>query len=269
MASGQHQKRPTFQFWRESAQLLDNWPRTPMLRTSLGKPFNKVCVMVSPFDPSIEQLPAVLPIFPLPGALLLPRGNLPLNIFEPRYVAMINAALKTDTRMIGMIQPADAEGDPSPQNLCRVGCAGRISSFSETDDGRFMLQLTGVIRFSVDREIEMESGFRRVFPNYERFHNDLMPTPDMEGIDRDTLMAATKNYFEANSYDTDWDALEKTSVLTLVTSLAMACPFDVMEKQALLEAENPVDRAAVLTSLLQMGAAAGMGEDGDGDISLN
>ena len=226
--------------------------------------------MVSPFDPSIDQLPAVLPIFPLAGALLLPKGTLPLNIFEPRYLAMINAALKTDTRLIGMIQPADPEGKPGPNNLCRVGCAGRISNFSETDDGRYVLQLTGVIRFAIEREIDMETGYRRVFPDYDRFCKDLTATPEIGDIDRVALMEATKAYFEANSYDTDWEALEKTSALTLVTSLSMACPFDVMEKQALLEAENHMERAAVLTSLLRMGAASGhRSDDSDSETSLN
>ena len=225
--------------------------------------------MAGPFAPSSENMPAVMPIFPLAGALLLPTGTMPLNIFEPRYLAMVNAALKTDDRMIGMIQPADAEGDPGPNNLCRVGCAGRITSFSETEDGRYVIQLTGIARFTVEREIEQAEGFRRVFPDFSAYTADLGQPDAMEDIDSDELLAATKAYFEANSYETDWDALEKTSKLTMVTSLAMACPFDVMEKQALLEATTVQERAKVLTSLLKMGAALGAGDDADREQSLN
>ena len=213
--------------------------------------------MPGPFDPKFDELPHSLPIFPLPGALLLPRGDLPLNIFEPRYVAMISDTLKTDSRMIGMIQPVDVDAEPSVKNLCRVGCAGRITTFSETEDGRFVLSLTGLIRFTVSEELGLANGYRRVVPIFDEFQGDLVTSDDLEQIDREALMAATRAYFDANGYDTDWKAMEKTSVLSLVTSLAMACPFDDMEKQALLEAPTPFERANVLTSLLEMGAAAG------------
>ena len=203
----------------------------------------------SPFDPRYEDLPASLPIFPLPGALLLPGGRLPLNIFEPRYLNMVRDALAGE-RLIGMIQPSEESEDPGSAETYRTGCVGRIVAFSETDDGRYLITLAGLIRFDVAEELPLEEGYRRVAANFERFRDDLIE--DTEGIDRDSLLEALRAYFEVTGLDSDWSAVEKAPDESLVTSLAMACPFDPPEKQALLEAMTLSDRAETLITILRM-----------------
>jgi len=205
------------------------------------------------FDPSFEALPQELPIFPLTGVLLLPRGRLPLNIFEPRYLNMINEALRT-SRMIGMIQPKGPNTGDQPE-VYRTGCAGRIISFSETEDGRYLITLSGLARFDIAEEMPLREGFRTVRPDWAPYRGDL--TEDgSAGIDRERMMRSLRGYFDANKVDANWDAIEDTPTDRLVNALAMMCPFQPSEKQALLEAPTLPDRANVMIALLEMSLAA-------------
>lgn len=204
------------------------------------------------FHPGPEALPEEFGIFPLEGALLLPGGTLPLNVFEPRYLALVEDALASG-RMFGMVQPDPAapEGPHGPATY-RIGCLGRISSFSETDDGRFLISLTGLARFAIVEEAGMRNGYRRVWADFTPYLADLdLPAP--EALDRPALMAALRSYFKARDIQANWDAIKESADAFLITTLAMACPFPPAEKQALLEADTPDDRARVLTALLQIG----------------
>jgi len=204
----------------------------------------------------MDKLPTEFPVFPLGGALLLPQGKLPLNIFEPRYRAMVEDALASG-RVIGMVQPDESRtGTPSGPALYKVGCLGRLSSFSEADDGRYLITLTGMVRFVIGVELEMQRGYRRVRADLARFRSDLDGKPSTLGIDRDGLTQALRVYFSANGFDANWDAINEMEDDALVTTLAMVCPFDPAEKQALLEAPKVADRASTLLTLLQMGAHA-------------
>jgi Lon protease-like protein len=207
-----------------------------------------------PFDPVFEELPAVLPVFPLPGALLLPGGRLPLNIFEPRYLAMVRDAL-AGARLIGMIQPSEEAEDVGAAALYTTGCAGRIVAFSETEDGRYLITLAGLVRFEVARELEPQGGYRRVEPDFAPWRGDLDEDPG--DIDRARLFEALHGYFEATGIEGDWSAMEETGDEALVASLAMACPFDPREKQALLEAPTLPERARTMTTILRMAAHDG------------
>jgi Lon protease-like protein len=208
------------------------------------------------FHPRAENLPGEIPVFPLSGALLLPRGKLPLNIFEPRYLAMTEDALG-QSRMLGMIQPDPTipEVDARP-SLFRVGCLGRLSSFSESDDGRYLITLTGVIRFAIAAEIDMRRGYRRVRADFTPFVADLDLEPPPIGVARDTLLEALRGYFLQRGFDANWDAIKRLPDDMLVFTLAMVCPFEPVEKQALLEAPSEAERASTLLTLLQMGAVA-------------
>ena len=204
----------------------------------------------NPFDPTFDRLPRTLPIFPLAGVVLLPRGRLPLNIFEARYLAMVEDALGNG-RMIGMIQPTDpASGSRDPE-IYETGCAGRITSFAEVEDGRFLITLSGLCRFDVRRELEGVRGYRRVEPDWTRFADDLQE-PQGAALDRPKLMAGLRGYLKANGISVDWDAIGATSDERLVTSLAMVCPFGPSEKQALLEAPDLAQRAKLLIALIEM-----------------
>ena len=203
----------------------------------------------------LEDLPAELPVLPLTGVLLLPRGRLPLNIFEPRYLAMTRDAL-APPRLVGMIQPLSPDGDGDVRanpDLYGIGCAGRIVSFSETDDGRFLMTLTGVARFEVEAELPMRSGYRRVIPRWDRFKGDLATDPGT--VDRKALLASLKPYFESRGLKADWQLVEKTEDERLIAMLAMACPFAPPEKQALLEAPGVKARAELLLGLIEMALA--------------
>jgi Lon protease-like protein len=206
------------------------------------------------FHPRVEDLPGEFPVFPLPGALLLPRGKLPLRIFEPRYVAMTEDALGRG-RMFGMIQLDDttAETATGPA-LFRVGCLGRLSSFSETDEGHFLITLNGVIRFAVVTELDMHRGYRRVRGDYTRYLGDLSLEPPAIGMPREPLVTALRGFFTHRGIDANWDAIKRLSDDVLVVTLAMVCPFEPAEKQALLEAPTEAERAAALLTLLRMGA---------------
>jgi Lon protease-like protein len=219
-----------------------------------------------PIFPDFEDLPEIIPIFPLAGVLLLPGGTLPLNIFEPRYLAMTDDALKTDDRIIGMIQPTgadDAEASTSPgrhgPEVYPTGCAGRMISFSETGDGRYLINLLGIARFRVGEELPLHRGYRRIRPDFAPFEDDLEPEA-ASAIDREQLNAVLGRYFKAQSIDPDWSTIEKMADRDLVTFLAMGCPFGPPEKQALLEARNTEDCARVLLTLLEMSGSADTGE---------
>lgn len=211
--------------------------------------------MPGAFDLSFEELPRIIPIFPLSGALLLPRGKLPLNIFEPRYVHMVQDAIAAE-RVIGMIQP---ENDDDPPAVFKTGCMGRITSFSETDDGRLLITLDGVCRFDVLEELPLTNGYRRVVADCHLFRADLATDHEAE-IQRDRLLEALRSYLALKHVDANWEAIEKTDDLNLVTSLAMMCPFEASEKQALLEAPGISDRAEIMVTLLEMALL----ESGDG-----
>ena len=202
------------------------------------------------FDPHFDDLPPAMPVFPLPSVLLLPRGKLPLNVFEPRYLAMTRATLSAKDRMIGIIQPTEKEELGKVPKLYPTGCAGRITSFSETDDGRYLVSLAGVCRFDVTEELPIADGFRRVSVSYDRFRRDL----DVEEspIERDRLLAALLPYFKSHNIAVEWDTVKTTPDERLVTTLSMVCPFGPSEKQALLESMNLGERAKLLTALLEM-----------------
>ena len=222
----------------------------------------------NPFDPSFEQLPETLPIFPLSGVLLLPGGKLPLNIFEPRYLAMVFDAL-AGHRMIGMVQPVQPGGfagdgmptDDGRPKVHRIGCAGRVTSFNEAEDGRLMLALTGVCRFEIVRELDLaQGGYRRVSAVFSPFRTDLDHADEVVALDRERLMAALAAFFRARNLSTDWDAVKQAADANLVTSLSMVLPFGPAEKQALLEAADTSARAKLLVALLEM-AAFGQASD--------
>lgn len=199
-----------------------------------------------------DALPTEFAVFPLPGALLLPGGKLPLNIFEPRYLAMIEDALGQG-RVIGMIQPdALRPVTPTGPGLYRVGCLGRITSFSETEDGRLLVTLTGLTRFAVSVELEMQRGYRRIRADFSRFSSDLHG--DAGGVDREVLLDALRAYFSVRGFEANWDAIDEMPDTMLVSTLAMVCPFEAAEKQALLEAANTEERSQALLALLRMGA---------------
>lgn len=205
------------------------------------------------------DLPQVIPVFPLPGAILLPRGQLPLNIFEPRYLNMIDDAMAGD-RIIGMIQPGP--GARGLTGLSPVGCVGRITSFAETSDGRYLITLTGCARFRLASELPAGTPYRQIRADYAPFEADLAPPPaDDAGLDRETLLDALRAYLETRGLDIDWDTAETAPPEALINSLSMALPFEPSEKQALLEAADLTDRSAVLTALMTIDAA----ETGDGD----
>lgn len=205
-----------------------------------------------------RTLPEQLPLFPLQGALLLPGGQLPLNIFEPRYLRMIDDAL-ADGRTIGMIQPRNGmSGDRPP--LYQVGCAGRLVGFNETDDGRYLINLHGMQRFRVAEELAADTPYRLATVDYGPFAIDKGDDPSAADVDRDRLLTAMRAYLDAEGLKTDWDMVEDAPSESLVVSLAMGCPFAPNEKQALLEAEDTAERADCLVALMEM-ARSDPGDD--------
>jgi uncharacterized protein len=213
---------------------------------------------MSVLHPKFGALPLDFPVFPLVGALLLPHGKLPLNIFEPRYLAMVEDAL-AGKRMLGLIQPDGHQ--PAVENgpaMFGVGCLGRLSSFSETEDDRFLISVTGLIRFDVKDELPLRRGYRRVSADFSRYESDL-ERPAAPLPQRAPLISALRTYFTVNGFDANWDAIDGMADDELVVTLAMICPFDPVEKQALLEAVDPRARAATLLMLLEMGAHGDQG----------
>lgn len=202
---------------------------------------------------SLDELPVTLPVFPLTGAVLLPRGELPLNIFEPRYLAMTDMALAS-SRFIGMIQPAEHEDRILTPQLCKVGCAGRITSFREADDGRYLIVLTGICRFRVAEEITAKTPFRQVRPDYASYLGDLA-MPSASEFPRERLIGALKDYLAQRDLKADWRSVMSAPPETLVNALAMLCPFEPAEKQALIEAPGWMERVETLVALLEMASA--------------
>lgn len=207
-----------------------------------------------------SELPDTVPVFPLPGALLLPRARLPLHIFEPRYLAMLDDTLKTSHRLIGMIQPRES-GDEGNVPLHAFGCAGRLTAFSETDDGRYMITLRGVSRFRVNAEVEGFTPYRRCNVNWSGFERDLGPPEDDRGFDRDGFFDLLSRYFEAEGLQTDWTALKEAENELLINSLSMLCPFDPEDKQALLEAPSLRTRRETLVTLIEFALRGGGAEE--------
>lgn len=203
----------------------------------------------------IESLPGRFPIFPLTGALLLPGGNLPLNIFEPRYLQMVRDAMQTD-KVIGMIQPSEeVAGDRRPP-IYRTGCAGRIGNFRETEDGRFLITLTGIARFDVAEELSVTTSYRQVLADFERWRLDLRPEPPPDAL-RGELLSTLRGFFDRHEIEADWSTIEQAPLAGLVTSLCMICPFEPNEKQALLEASDLTAQTRLLIALMRMSAAPG------------
>ena len=199
------------------------------------------------------DLPAVIPVFPLPGALLLPRGQMPLNIFEPRYLAMIDDALRSGHRLIGMIQPDPAHpGREDKPGLYRIGCVGRLTQIAESGDGRYLIQLTGIVRFRIEEELAAATPYRQCRVTYAPFTNDFSGREGQDEVDRESLLKALKDFLEANNLKADWDGIENAPNEALVNALAMMSPYGPAEKQALLEAPDLKTRAEILVAVTEM-----------------
>jgi hypothetical protein len=214
-----------------------------------------------------SDLPPRMPVFPLRGCILLPRTSLPLNIFEPRYLSMLDDVIRGD-RIIGIIQPIGDEGETgSPRDrsasLHSVGCTGRVVAFQELDDGRLVITLTGIIRFELGREADVATPYRMFSVDYRRFATDLdRAMGDEEAVDRDRLLDALRRYLDARDLEADWSAFARSSSEQLINSLSVAGPFGSEEKQALLEARDLKTRAETLIALAEMEIATGGGTPG-------
>ncbi|WEF24287.1 LON peptidase substrate-binding domain-containing protein [Paracoccus sp. S3-43] len=204
------------------------------------------------------DLPARIPLFPLTGAVLMPRGRIPLHVFEPRYLQMLDDALKTDHRLIGLIQP---EGSDANGGLASIGCAGRVVAFSETDDGRQMISLLAVSRF---RLAEVQEGFTPYLMaqvDWSSFARDLKGPENDPGLDRDTLFPLLRRYMDAHELSTDWDAAAEAQDEALINSLSMVLPFSPGDRQALLESPSLADRRELLQGLIEFALRGGDTED--------
>lgn len=203
---------------------------------------------------TLSDLPLAIPVFPLPGALLLPRAKLPLHIFEPRYLAMIEDVMKTPERLLGMIQPNGGRG------LHRIGCAGRLTAFSETEDGRYMITLTGISRFRLADEVEGFTPYRKFNVSWDGFERDLGSVERDPDMDRGVLLALLERFFEDKGLSTDWDGIRDAEDELLINSLSMLCPFEPEDRQALLEAPELAQRRETLITLISY-ALHGGGEE--------
>jgi Lon protease-like protein len=211
------------------------------------------------------DLPEVIPVFPLPGALLLPRGQMPLNIFEPRYLAMIDDALRDGYRLIGMIQPDAAHGGGDKPTLYKVGCVGRITQLAESGDGRYLIELTGVARFRVEAELKVATPYRQCRVTYAPFADDFIARKGEDKVDREALLVALRDFLKANNLNADWDGIEKAPNEALVNALSMMSPYGPAEKQALLEAPDLKTRAEVLVAVTEIELAK---KNGEGETKL-
>lgn len=221
---------------------------------------------------AFEPLPAAVPVFPLTGAVLFPRGVMPLNIFEPRYLAMVKDAMAASGaahRMIGMIQPRErADDETAPPLLYGVGCLGRISEYRETDDGRILIALVGVSRFRVGAELQRDTLYRQVMTDYHGFAGDRHEEPALDAATRAGLEEALRPYLDARGLSADWEAVHNADDESLVTTLASALPFDPPEKQALLEAITLAERAQTLSALMSFAVGPGFGGGNGGSGRL-
>jgi Lon protease-like protein len=207
----------------------------------------------------IDALPGVVPVFPLAGALVLPRGQLPLNVFEPRYLAMVDDALRSN-RMIGMIQPDErAFVSGKPPALHHVGCAGRITQFMEMSDGRYVITLTGVARFDLVEELAVTTPYRQCAVSFSRFVGDLSTRADDDGVDRESVLRTLRLFADSNRLKLEWSEIDQAPNEALVNALSMMSPFSPGEKQALLEASDLKTRAEVLVAITEMELARDVG----------
>ncbi len=204
----------------------------------------------------LKDLPGKIPVFPLPGALLLPRARLPLHIFEPRYLAMLDDCLKTETRLIGMIQPHQVPGREE-RGLHRIGCAGRVTQFSETEDGRYMITLTGISRFRITREVEGFTPYRCCEVNWDGFERDQQGAETDDCFERVRFLDLVDRYFAARDLSADWDTLQQADDELLINSLSMLLGFEPEDKQALLEAPSLSTRRETLITLLEYSLRGG------------
>ena len=212
------------------------------------------------------DLPQVIPVFPLAGALLLPRGQMPLNIFEPRYLAMIDDALADRHRLIGMIQPDPAHpGSEDKPSLYRIGCVGRITQLAETGDGRYLLELTGVSRFRIEDEPAVLTPYRQCRVSYLPFADDFVARKGEDAVNREELLKALSAFLKANKLNADWEGIEKAPNEALVNALAMMSPYGAAEKQALLEAPDLKTRAEILVAVTEIELAK---SENDGETKL-
>ena len=208
------------------------------------------------------DLPETIPVFPLPGALLLPRGQMPLNIFEPRYLAMVDDSLRDGHRLIGMIQPDTAHpGSEHKPNLYRVGCVGRITQLAETGDGRYLMQLTGVARFRIEAELSVATAYRQCRVTYAPFMDDFVARKGEEAVDRKSLLEALQAFLKANNLKADWQGIESAPNEALVNALAMMSAYGSAEKQAMLEAPDLKRRAEILIAVTEIELAKGKSDD--------
>ena len=209
-----------------------------------------------------SDLPEVIPVFPLPGALLLPRGQMPLNIFEQRYLAMVDDALRDGHRLIGMIQPdvAHSHNEEKPE-LFRVGCVGRITQLAEAGDGRYILELTGIARFRIKEELTALTPYRQCKVDYFPYIDDFTARKGEEAVDREALIEVLRDFLKANNLKVDWDGVESAPNEALVNALAMMSPYDVAEKQAMLEAPDLKTRAEILVAVTEIELAKGKNGD--------
>jgi len=211
------------------------------------------------------ELPPVIPVFPLAGALLLPRGQMPLNIFEPRYLAMVDDALADRHRLIGMIQPDTAHPGPEDKpNLYKIGCVGRITQLAESGDGRYLLELTGIARFRIEEELAVLTPYRQCRVTYQQFADDFIARKGEEAVNREELLKTLSDFLKANKLKADWQGIEKAPNEALVNALAMMSPYGSAEKQALLEAPDLKTRAEILVAVTEMELA----KSTDGETKL-
>ena len=199
------------------------------------------------------EMPGVIPVFPLPGALLLPRGQMPLNIFEPRYLAMVDDALRDGHRLIGMIQPDVAHaGSTDKPSLYKIGCVGRITQLAESGDGRYLIELTGVARFRIEEELKVATPYRQCRVTYAPFADDFIARKGENAVNRAALLAALTDFLKANDLKADWEGIERAPNEALVNALSMMSPYGTAEKQALLEAPDLKTRAEVLIAITEI-----------------
>ncbi|MEO1679163.1 MAG: LON peptidase substrate-binding domain-containing protein [Pseudomonadota bacterium] len=205
---------------------------------------------------ALIDLPEAIPLFPLPGALLLPRARLPLHIFEPRYLAMLDDTMKTGHRLIGMVQPREVP-EGSARRLHTIGCAGRLTGFSETEDGRYMITLSGISRYRITREVDGFTPYLRAEIEWAGFERDRGPAEEDPSFDRPDFLKLLSRFFAARALSTDWDSLKEAEEELLINSLSMLCPFEVEDKQALLEAPSLSTRRETLVTLIEFALRSG------------
>jgi uncharacterized protein len=202
------------------------------------------------------DLPETIPVFPLPGALLLPRGQMPLNIFEQRYLEMVDDSLRDGRRLIGMIQPDPAHpGTEDRPNLYKIGCVGRVTQFAETGDARYLLQLTGVARFRIVEELKVATAYRQCRIDFMPFIDDFTARKGEDLVDREAVLEALTAFLKANNFKADWRGIKSAPNEALVNALAMMSPYDPAEKQAMLEAPDLKTRAEILVAVTEIALA--------------